>query len=885
MRVQFDPNFDGGTVLAWQQTPQFGVTATGPRGLLELLETALGLGGQHADTTTRLLALVRRLPEHEGFWSASAERDPFGTGRRLLNWYDTLSAWGWTGQVKHGRLGPLADVCGDLPLGMVGRLHIVNRALGDVQSPIECLTLYSGREVFAPLWRHTISCLERRGTKVVVAPAAAAAAPPDTNLGRIQRAMGTSANAALDPGCPSLVLYRPYGPVEAADATAAMAPTLGSSLIVIQGDSTLDDAFYRFGAPTMGTARASRTRAVAHSALHILPLLCELQFGSADPQRAAELLSLPESPVPARFRRALARVLDDVPSLRSAAFHECLATLLARNPDVAKREQVKSRLDTVLFASDATGAQQVRVAQLRSCVQITRELATAAYQRALRNDGLVDPTLEESAFDATEADDWRAVLWQCDTFERAFQALGGGTLSRPRVRQALELSLPPSVRSSFRDQVGTVSLARPGALASRAQTVLWWNFSREHIPAPTVVPLTDDEQSALRAANIGVVEPHVVSRHRAAQARRAVLHAGHRLILICPQFGADNERLHPHPLWDEISACVEHGSASLLQTETLFAASEAKQVSLRSLPKPWRDFEIGAGVVPEREAESPSSVSKYIGCELQHVLTYAARLRAGPSFELQLSPRVLGGAAHAILEHLGREGAYERNAGEEAAALFDEVIADHVAQLRDPARRGEYDELRSAVVDAAAHMARLVQNDGFTVHHVEEHVEGLLNEISLGGRPDVILKDAAGRLLVVDFKFGGESSRKDELRNGAAVQVAAYAQLLEKESEGPVAVAFYVLRNRSLLLSDAITALGTHIEGPSPKETWDAAAFTFAGRRAARGAGLVTARGVGEPDLVVRRSQLRQDRLELAPPCRYCDYAVLCGKAFAEGQA
>ena len=78
MKIRFDPDFDGG---AWPgaldgRDAVAGEAWLGELGLLDRLETALGLAGPVPTSGERAASLVPGLRRVDGFWTRSAEVDP-----------------------------------------------------------------------------------------------------------------------------------------------------------------------------------------------------------------------------------------------------------------------------------------------------------------------------------------------------------------------------------------------------------------------------------------------------------------------------------------------------------------------------------------------------------------------------------------------------------------------------------------------------------------------------------------------------------------------------------------------------------------------------------------------------------------------------------------
>ena len=111
MRIVFDSDFDQG---CWPgplrgHLASAGEDWVGPSRFVQILETALGLGGPSFTLPSASTGLVPAIRVTEGLpRSASAEVDPFATARRLLQWRDTLAMCGWRGAGKAPRLAALA---------------------------------------------------------------------------------------------------------------------------------------------------------------------------------------------------------------------------------------------------------------------------------------------------------------------------------------------------------------------------------------------------------------------------------------------------------------------------------------------------------------------------------------------------------------------------------------------------------------------------------------------------------------------------------------------------------------------------------------------------------------------------------------------------------
>src|SRR4249920_3120606 len=125
-------------------------TCCGPLGLIQILETRLGLKSESASAALRVTqyrTLLKTLAEEqEVFYRASFEKDSYAVAETLLRWRDDLVEAGWDGQVAPDdskRLQNLAALeirAGTLlSLGLADRLKSIVRELACRSPQIESL--------------------------------------------------------------------------------------------------------------------------------------------------------------------------------------------------------------------------------------------------------------------------------------------------------------------------------------------------------------------------------------------------------------------------------------------------------------------------------------------------------------------------------------------------------------------------------------------------------------------------------------------------------------------------------------------------------------------------------------------------------------------------
>lgn len=648
-----------------------------------------------------------------------------------------------------------------------------------------------------------------------------------------QRGVRVVAPSKPQPDDAQVELLRPHGPLAAAQNVAAWLATTRPSheTVIIGGAAYLDRALIAHGLPSTGA------RGPADGLLAILPLVLELGWTPADPKIAHALLSIPGGPVPKRIARRLRRALDQWPAVGSKDWNERLASSLAEIEDEGRRDRTALRLGA-LFDPVADHGEPY---PLGAVVERTALVAAWASQRA---------QFEE------EPGSYYRVQSQCQLLLRLLEAakpdpMSSASLSRWVQIATSEISSSPPFIARVGSDVRVGRVSRPDAVAGPVDTVVWWGFERRSAALPAPVSLSHDERAALAESGVALRDPGAVALSQAHRWRRPLAHA-RRVVLVCPHRGEDGSALYPHPLWDEL--CVDRSPPTLRVLEA--ATVETK---LAPLPQPVREVRLPAGRTYRRAQESPSSLGALVGCSFQWVLKYFGQLRSGLAQPIpDISPLIFGKLAHQLFERMLAQDPLPDDPGPFVDAFFDGDARLLAAPLFLPGNEHVRADIATRLRASARVLLEHIRTTGSRVERVEETLERPFLDGVIGGRPDLVLADPD---LLIDHKWGNRADRGAELANGTAFQLAAYAQLVGRH----VPVTFFIVRSHELLeANDAIDI------------TWGALEAACHARYAELDAGHAE---VAMDDR--RRATIDDDTLTLPAPCTYCDFSVLCGKAFS----
>ena len=96
MKITLGLHLDG--EHGWHPANRLGEPIVGPMGMLNLLETRLGLlraECSHAERIVQYRECLKRCDGPDRFFHASFDVDPLGTAATLLSWRDTWWLHGW----------------------------------------------------------------------------------------------------------------------------------------------------------------------------------------------------------------------------------------------------------------------------------------------------------------------------------------------------------------------------------------------------------------------------------------------------------------------------------------------------------------------------------------------------------------------------------------------------------------------------------------------------------------------------------------------------------------------------------------------------------------------------------------------------------------------
>jgi RecB family exonuclease len=886
----------------------------GPSGLLSLLETRLGLTGPTTHPAGRINQYMHRMEacDHTDMWfHVSFNADAWSTAKQMLSWRDELIEAGWKGDADGSSsprlraLKKLEQTNLPLAMGREDRLQEVIRRIEHIDSiAVRKIQLQEPLELLPPVWQKVLAQLQDKG--VNVEPIAAIShQPKSSNLASVQSVLSSETkDTSISDKDDSLILIKSADEWEAAENIAiwlAAKPEANQDVTIICGADTdvLDQALQRHGLPQLGSSESSRWR----ESLQILPLVLANAWKPVDIHRLVELLSLSMSPISGSAARRLLKALNEEPGVGGSAWEEALKEITGKREEaLSKKESKDPKKEAAVFRS-----------------KLDAFLSTDRYAP---DAGIPEDKLKERCQWVIDWLSWQfekdPILIEPLSHAQEMQKLAEGKGNIPRVAVERMLDSVIGVGSSTPErfeQAGPWHVVNhPGQIIDPSSTVIWWGFI-DTLLKPSVY-WSRSEREGLLDHDIVLQDSSTLRSREAESWKRGFIHAqGHFLMFYPEQMHGEN--IYPHPFWDELRNAANKAQPGL--TEDIITASLVRESSKLNKKGMWQLAGRKASLlkvteaaqakltamhsIPKNSIPLPSSLSytqmsTLISCPMKWALHYHAKLRVPETLAVPTGNQMIGSFCHRIVQEIysGKTKNWSPDDAEaKALELYDSMVEAMASELLLEGNEIENRRYRSAIGNAVKQLAAAIERLGLTADKAEERLEGDHAGIPFVGYADLLLHDKKGNPFVLDLKWSGSSGyRKDEVKEGRALQLASYAWMIRAASPkvSKVHSGYFMLAQGELISdSDLLDdeAIGSE---HSLEEIWDMGTKSLDDRFSSLTKGQMEAAGVRDAlrqaeEGLTRNKLLKickteckqQGLLYLGDLCNFCDFGVLCGRS------
>ena len=829
MKITFGMSLDSQSYppLATVKDALIGEQRCGPLGLLQILETRLGLSGIWEVEPYRVEVYRQRLLSADNgsrFYSRSLKADAQGVAQTLLVWRDELLLSGWNfvaDATFPARLRDLAEVesvpaskVPSMPWGFSERLRAVTGKLPSVSLDIAEMHILEPNQILGQQWELLIEKLLASGISITHCAPLTAKASGD--LGSLQSALrtGSTMNAKGDG---SLLILKGVSDCELDDIIAAWLVKSGKAdrlFIQPTGDRTLERVLYASGAPSLGISSYSSLRPI----LQLLPLLCELLWEPLDPYRLLELLTLPVTPIPRMAGRKLAEAVASSPGIGGkswkAALKEIEDDFLVNVVDGKEKwEWARKSIFEWLEVKRYPLAEGVPKGAL---TELAKRVASWAGGRKLRDD----------------ADDsqLKSLAAQAAHLARIVEGAPESCISQPQLRKLLQMVLGEGLALGVDAGAGHILwIATPEAIIAPVQEIFWLGFTRGNSVAYRRSPWLKKEVELLESHGIILPDPNVDLARHVSGYERAVHAACDRLVLVIP----DRENGSPtelHPLYDRLAVLMRDSICKVEISSTEWLAGDRRlntvatvPVKPRKVPVPVRFWTLPKSIaISKRDKESYSSLETVFDSPYKWVISYGAKLREGAIQSIGSKNAIMGNISHRLFEELFVDGEdcrkwTQATVENKVELLLNTLLSTEGAVFLLPGRLSERHTIIRRLKRAAWAMALHIKDNGWRVKGTEYSSKGALGIQAIEGSVDLLLDKLDGSLAVVDLKWGQSKYLRLKLLENRAIQLALYAHMLKLKSKIPH-VAYFSFSDALMVAPDRIAFKSARLAELPPGE-------------------------------------------------------------------
>lgn len=784
--------------------PELDAQTTGPLGLLNVLETQLGLLRQEPSASDRVLQYreaLKRLDDPVRFYHRSFAVDELGTAATLLAWRDLWHLHGWgdatppaLAAAPSRRLRDMAAVeteaAGQLALGIGERLAQVVLAMQTMTPRIGRLALCEPLVDWPLAWQRVLARLHPiESQQSAFEPVTGACMLADLQRAVLAPVGSGAAGRRLrwrDDGSVR-VLQAETGWLAARHLAQWLHAEPMDTVLCAPGVGVLDEVLATATLARQGFKEPSAFR----PALQVLPLVLGQLWQPLDLYGLLQFLTHPICPVPRVARVRLARMLAQSPGIGyGPAWERALADIEADcAASGADWPQVRERIRLWVEPERHDPVQGVPLAVLGERLQALAQ----HFQGRLRD---ADPA-RQLAFNSG--------LAQVLTLQRALRALAlqGDTHIGAQPLQTLlaQATAQGSPNPLLAAQAGACrAITHPAAAVDAAQQVIWWQLQAPGDTAP--YPWSRAEIAALSQAGIVLPDMELLLAREARSWLQPLLAARERLVLVLPPPGAE-----VHPVWLLLESLFEGGHAPRVEVlEDSLRDERLPALAHQPLPQRRRWWQLPAGVlVPPRETESFSSLESLLFNPFQWVLKYPAAL--SPSSVLDVSNGVLlyGNLSHHLVERYVQQplALTQADAAFEAwfGTAFDELVTQEGAVLQMPGRQEELASLRRRLKFALVRLRSQWRSAQVASVVAEEKLQGHFAGGEITGFGDLLVTRQDGAQAIIDMKWGAKSYVA-KLAGNRHLQLAIYGELLRQQTGRWPQLAYFSLSKGELLATD-----------------------------------------------------------------------------------
>ncbi len=782
----------------------------GQKGLLEFLELHLGLKQQDVADVLRISAykkgIALAIEESPNlYFTNSFKLDSWGTTKVLLTWRDELQLGNWNfvcDDVKKERLYALSKIensLEEMPSGVNDRWRAI---LGRIiewpgQLPLDKVFIYEDPEFIHPFFKNLFSRLEKRN--VTLEWEHENSMFEESNLGIFKAQLFKQHPLNRDSSkIKKLPLLKDDSIcIIKADSEKLIADALSSYLtnnkeldplfVIPDRGEILEQSLIKRGFASMGYT-ASLEDGAFDQLFHLLPIFL---WEPIDPEKLIQYLVLPNAPINKELRFSLAEAFAEKAGIGNDVWQESILKHCKKfDKDLEKTQAKLSKwFDRKKFKVQ-NGADRDAISDL---YQALKKWAISYAQLLDEEDSRLD-ALKKLSRQCQGLLDLIALEIEED------QKVKPISLNKwlKNLRQASSSKMNSVQKNAFEHVIS------PANITEKKDVIIWWNFLEGQNPLNGVANWTENELYYLKDVYLHSNSLRIDQWYN--HLANGVMKCKKQLILCIPN-KRKGESVDVNPLYYDLSACfgslIEISSEIDLNHSTISIANDElklQQMEEKELPKLTLTWDIGEQVFEKRKQESYSSLNKLFYYPYEYLMSYLLNIRPFNIPDVSINSLLKGNIAHNTAEKIWKEkDLFDKEKID--LEKFIRKTLDHVLQREGAVfqlakNKISLVEFKTMTIDSLCTLIALIKRNGWRFYEAEESY-AKEDEITLNGRIDLVLKRGEDEYAIIDLKWGGFTSKKDEFKKEKELQLIIYDRLLKDKKK--VHLLYYIISSKKFL--------------------------------------------------------------------------------------
>ena len=776
---------------------KLGTAIGGELRLIEYLEFYGGIVSQGLDRSTRVIHYLNALKHSdngERFYSRSLLTDPIVSAETLLRWRDWAILHGWQhepGSANDGRLADLSIVEQHLSegLGSLGeRIYLLFERLDLIKPSIKTITLLNPQTEWPALFQRLFDQLSNAGIQILEETEVRCAhASMTTDLGKIQQALVENKIKSEPLTQDGTVNFFHTSSAQLASTYAARLSNKDSLIIADTHLHCLGTACTALDGGSIGAGSASYFRVPNQ----LLLLMLQCAWLTPQPEVLLQYLTLPVGKFK-KLRSSIAKLFKDEPGYHVSRWQSEIDTyVIEQMTKIPTMNECKLREDIQAWLPISTCSSNQHM-PVEQAIVLCEQVASHWMGVSKSNIDEEYSTIVGAAYAAANAAVLALRAWpeveinqeQLSRLVSMTMEMGQANWHALRMVSAFDVIHNPEVVRLRQDEIKQLIWIDPTLSVQASEPP----FSKAELAC---IPLAPDK-----------ARQALTQRMALSRALAPILAATERVTFIAIDEQPDLLKLQINALLDtDRWPSLE---SALLTSEVTGALCKA--VNEFSLPDADRFWDVGQSAYTARNEESYSSLASLALKPHEYVLNYMARFSDGSIHALPVDARLKGNLAHAIVDTWFKENPWTGSQlnSKDITNWLDRRLPDLFQQcalpLLQPGRQVERLEFIRIINHALVTLLDALVAANVVAVKSELAVSRQEKIGLIKSRMDLYCELANGQFAIIDMKWGSYNKCKDELKNGAPLQLATYARIAGSIDQEKLAdAAYFIFKNAELL--------------------------------------------------------------------------------------